>query len=360
MNSLHKSSTMLGALVIAAATAFALPANAQQNYFQGKTINVIVPSGGGSGLDVMARTVVNSWKKHIPGSPTVVIKNQPSGRGGGTLNFVYEKGKPDGLTISWGPLGFVEVVNKKKGTRHVPEKMGYVGGFNNPRFVFVRSDIAPGVKKPADIVKPSKVFATGGRVPGSVPDLLANLTLELIGAKNRFISGYRGGSKIMKAVLANEIQGGAGSFPLYVRLGPSIKQGKVVPLWYHPTFKDDGTPIKIGAMPDVPAFTDVYREVHGKMPSGPAYETYKWFMNNMVSVSFALVTAPNTPDSILADLRTGFTKMVADPAFAASQKKQGVALEAISTEDGLKVLANYRNVPPAVKTELARLGKKGS
>ncbi len=66
---LHHATNLIASSVFAAA--FLLggqPAGAQQ-FFKGKTISVIVPSGGGSGLDTMARTVVDSWRLISPDRP---------------------------------------------------------------------------------------------------------------------------------------------------------------------------------------------------------------------------------------------------------------------------------------------------
>ena len=69
------------------------------------------------------------------------------------------------MTISWGSWGPVGVIDKKKGARHVPGKMGLVGGFYNPGFAWVRSDLDPAFKSSADIGKVKKKSPMAGASP---------------------------------------------------------------------------------------------------------------------------------------------------------------------------------------------------
>ena len=73
-------------------------------FYQGKTITVVVPSGAGGGLTRSARLFIKFMSSHIAGSPKMVIKNIPGGVKG--HNFIAEKARPDGKTILWGPMFF--------------------------------------------------------------------------------------------------------------------------------------------------------------------------------------------------------------------------------------------------------------
>ena len=57
-----------------------VPAQAQdEHYFDGKTITVYVGRTPGSGADLSVRIFVEFWKQHIPGNPTMVVRNVPGG-----------------------------------------------------------------------------------------------------------------------------------------------------------------------------------------------------------------------------------------------------------------------------------------
>ena len=68
----------LVAAAVAAIGVFTGSALAEVN-FAGKTVNVIVPYTEGGGTDLYARLFVPYLRKHLPGTPNVVIRNMPGG-----------------------------------------------------------------------------------------------------------------------------------------------------------------------------------------------------------------------------------------------------------------------------------------
>ena len=68
--------------VVGAVLALLQPAQAQEDYFKDKTVRIIVGSAPGGGYDAYARVVGDHLRKHLPGSPQIVIQNMP---GAGSL-----------------------------------------------------------------------------------------------------------------------------------------------------------------------------------------------------------------------------------------------------------------------------------
>ncbi len=87
----HRFSTLLaaGAATLAAA-AMAMPVQSAE-FYAGKTVTVISPVPGGSGLDRLTRAFVRHWPQYIPGKPKVIVKNMPGGGFVKALNFTYER-----------------------------------------------------------------------------------------------------------------------------------------------------------------------------------------------------------------------------------------------------------------------------
>jgi tripartite-type tricarboxylate transporter receptor subunit TctC len=69
------------------------------DFFTGKQITLIVPSGVGGGYDLYGRFLARFLGKHIPGNPTIVVKNMPAAGGIGAANHLYSIAAPDGLTM---------------------------------------------------------------------------------------------------------------------------------------------------------------------------------------------------------------------------------------------------------------------
>jgi tripartite-type tricarboxylate transporter receptor subunit TctC len=70
---------LMSALVIAA-PAFA------QDFYKGKTINILAGFSPGGGYDINARVLSRHMGRHIPGNPAIVVQNMP---GAGSLNAVH-------------------------------------------------------------------------------------------------------------------------------------------------------------------------------------------------------------------------------------------------------------------------------
>src|SRR3989338_1263509 len=74
------------------------PLLAQESFYKGKTIRIVVGFSPGGGYDTYARAIARHMGKHVPGNPTVIVENMT---GAGSLisaNHVYKVAKPDGLT----------------------------------------------------------------------------------------------------------------------------------------------------------------------------------------------------------------------------------------------------------------------
>src|SRR6478672_9257135 len=93
--------TRCGFLLSAALAALGVQsrASAQQNFFEGKTVKIIVGFPPGGGYDLYARAFARFLPNHIAGKPSVVVVNMP---GAGSLvatNYLYNLAPKDGTEI---------------------------------------------------------------------------------------------------------------------------------------------------------------------------------------------------------------------------------------------------------------------
>jgi len=101
---------------------------AQAPFYQDKTINVILGGPPAGSADLRTRGVINVWRKHIPGNPTIVMQYMGAGGGRQAANHVYGVAKPDGLTV--GSMGAALVTNAVLGATGVQydiDKLIYLG-----------------------------------------------------------------------------------------------------------------------------------------------------------------------------------------------------------------------------------------
>ncbi len=337
----------------------AAPANAQ--YYKGKTVNFLIPVPGGSGLDLIARNFSNHFAKHIPGNPQIVPRNMPGGGGVKSLNFLYDKGRPDGLTINLGPWNAAGVITGRPGIRFDPQKLEFIGASHMPQTTIMRTDFGPGMKTSADIVKTGK-FKIAGRSADRALDLVGNLALDIIGAKYIYIPGFRGMAKIKPAIMRKEVQAGHSGFVGYNRFFKDtlIKEGKALALWYQSDFDAQGNPVNNPTVIGFKSFHDVYKQVHGKLPSGPKWEAYKWYRTVEAQMTLSIFAAPGSPKEAVDALRKGYYATAEDPAFIKSSTRlTGIKASFTPLKTGLHVLKTFKNVSPELKAVFKEMGEKG-
>src|SRR5947209_545619 len=78
----------------------ASPALAQENFYAGKTMTMLVPSAAGAGYDFTARLVARHMTRQIPGNPVFVVRNMPGGGGITMSNHLYNVAVRDGTVMA--------------------------------------------------------------------------------------------------------------------------------------------------------------------------------------------------------------------------------------------------------------------
>lgn len=339
-----------GFAVLAAGALTAMPVNAQ--YFKGKTITVLVGYSAGGGADTQSRLLTPYLAKHVPGNPRMIVKNMTGGGGTKSQNFLYERAKKDGLTIGYSPASAQDQLLDRKGVRYDYSKISIIGAMvGAPVMVYARKDVVPGgMTKPEDIVR-AKGLKVGGRRGSSWLDMFARGSMDTLGLKYTYVPGYRGGARVSAGVRRGETNmAGNGLDSWIARFAPSMAgpDGTSMPLWYFQFRKADGTPIK-SVTGGLRSFESVYRGIHGKPPSGPFWEKFKYLISLRSAVTHLYMGPPGLNKQALADLRTGFDKMIKDPEAIAAQKKvlRNVYVP-VSRDGAAEAFQSLSKVDPAV------------
>jgi tripartite-type tricarboxylate transporter receptor subunit TctC len=115
---------------------------AQANFYQGKTITLVVSSTAGGGYDLWARLTAQHIVKHIPGNPAIVVQNMP---GAGNIigaNYVYGVAKPDGLTLgAVNPALYFDQLVGRSEVKFDWAKFNWIGSpVQSEHLLYMRSD----------------------------------------------------------------------------------------------------------------------------------------------------------------------------------------------------------------------------
>ena len=68
-------------------------------FYKGRTVEVLAGSEPGSGYDGYARMMARHIGKHIPGDPTVIVRNMPAASGLAEANFLFNQAARDGTVF---------------------------------------------------------------------------------------------------------------------------------------------------------------------------------------------------------------------------------------------------------------------
>jgi tripartite-type tricarboxylate transporter receptor subunit TctC len=299
-------------------TAQACAADAESNFFDGRTITYIVSTDPGGGYDTYGRLLAGHLQKYIPGA-RILVRNVP---GAGQIigaNTIYAS-RPDGLTFGIFNTGMIYgQLLSLEGIRFDLREMSWIGslaGEGRALMVSTRS----GIEDISDMqTSPSEILMASAGL-GSSSYVETKILQSALGLNVRIVSGMLGGDTHL-SMLRGEIAGtlnAASSHDDFVSRG----DGK-----YILSISGGESPL-----PGVPQARELVSDL-GRLTVGP----------------------PNIPQERLAFLRDAFARAARDAELLAQAQALNVP---ISPTGGAEVETKIRAVldqPPELIEELTRV-----
>src|SRR3954454_16833278 len=84
--------------IAAALLLCASAARADELFYAGKQLTILVGAGPGGGYDLQARIAARHLSRHIPGNPTIIVQNIPSRIA--AANVIFSTAMKHGTTIA--------------------------------------------------------------------------------------------------------------------------------------------------------------------------------------------------------------------------------------------------------------------
>ncbi len=346
------------AAVMIATSLLAVQDARAEDFYEGKTVFVYVGRPPGSGADLAVRSFVRFWQKHIPGQPTMVVKNVPGGGGSRVWNLAWDKKKIGAVEIFFSPVSGMAIIVKQKGLRADLAKMPLLGALMSPNMTFARTDRLDSAEDLPNV----KGLRFGGQAPAHRFSILGRLTLDILGVEYRNVAGFRGSSDVFNAVRRKEvdIQTAPLNFYRFTVEPNAVASGDVIPLWFNPVVNQRGEIVPLPAAGDIPSFIDFYESVNGKPPAGELFEMYKWLLPNVNGIVYAAFMPPDSPELALQILRDSFASVTEDADYRAEERKMfGFNLPVVSSKEGTEIIDNMANAPEHVREFLQQYIKKG-
>jgi hypothetical protein len=300
------------------ALASAPQARADEPFYKGKRLSLIINFAAGGPTDIEGRLLAKHLGKHIEGHPGIIVQNMDGAGGMIGAGFLGEVAPKDGTVLGYFTGSAWRYANNPERFRVDFRSYEFVAYQPGTSIAYMRTDVPPGIKEPADIVKAKGVVA-GGLGAENSKDLLLRLGLDMLGVPYKYVTSYRGSQAARLALQQNEINVYAESPPSYrAVVAPSlVKEGLAIGLWYdanqgaelgHPSRQVEGLPIV--------SFPELYRRIKGDMPSGQLWDAYRTILTINGAMQRQIVLPPGAPPAAVAALRAAVLELNDDKEHA--------------------------------------------
>ena len=317
---------------------------AQANFYEGKTVRVIVGLAAGGGYDLYARTLARHLGKHIAGNPAVVVDNMTGAGSIIAANYLYKIAKPDGLTIGHylGGIALQQLLGKS-GIEFDARRFRYIGVPAQDNFII-------GVHKSTGITDVNAWIASkqmvkfGGIGPGAGSDDIPKILAATIHLPAQVVSGYKGTADTRLAFNNGEVQATSNAWEstkstwknelnsgmLNVVLQANLKS--------HPELKN------------IPVSYEMAKTDEAKILMATVLRA------NSPTVR-PFMAPPGTPDERLQILRKAFMAAMTDPDLLAESKKANLDINPLDGADLEQNVKEIFKVEPRLIAKLKEILK---
>ncbi len=320
--------------------ALALPAQADEvsDFYRGKTISIYVSFPPGGGYDIYARLIAPHFTRHIPGNPSIVIRNMEGGSGVRAASYISNATQQDGTSLG------VFLDNLTLG-----KVLGGPGDFDPVKLQWIGRMVSTATislvwhTAPAQTVEEAKktelIMAVGSASNSSAFIPLA--LNDLIGTKFKLIRGYTGSGPMGLAMEQGEAHAiGAISWESLSTTKRYWLDEKKTKYLFTLSAR------RLKALPEVPGLLDFAKDekterILGLLGSGP-------------DIGRAIVAEPGAPAARVAALRKAFAATMEDPAYLEDLKKRNLEHEPLSGEELQKINERAAATPKDLTVQAKR------
>lgn len=325
-----------GAAAVCATSAPSASAQTVEQFYKGKSIDLIIGYPPGGSNDVFARFVARHMGKHIPGNPNFVVRNMP---GGGSLlaaNHIYNVAPKDGTILGiCAPTIPLDQKLGNQAAKYDAAKFNWIGRVStsvNPLMIW---STQPFTSWKDALTKEITLSATG---VGSTVSVYPAVFNNVMKTKFKLVMGYKGSGESMLAMERGEVAGHATAFEAVKTQHPNWIPDKKIrillqfALSRHPEMAEVPTAIEVADTEEQKA---ILRAVY-----------------NATEIGKPFMTTPGVPADRLAAMRQAFDLMVKDPEFVAEFKKANVDLIPASGLQVQKLVEDLMNMSPELTAKV--------
>jgi tripartite-type tricarboxylate transporter receptor subunit TctC len=321
---------------------------AQSDFYKGKTITVYIGTTPGALYDQWGRILAQHMGKHIPGKPDMIVQNMPGAGHMIAANYVYNKTKPDGLSLigSIVPTLYFDQLVGRKEAQYDWAKFVWIGSpVQGESQMYMRADTP--YKTIEDVRGAKEPPRCGAQGTSDSAYYLPKLFEETIGTKFNLVQGYPGGPEIDLAVERGEIHCRAFTIEAFMSREP-----------YH-TWRKKGFVRNIiqtgkkrdAKLPETPTLWELMDRYKTPEPS----RRLATLMLASGQLGRPMMGTPGIPADRIKILRDAFNTTMKDPEFLADIDKRQFDLDPVPGEELEKTVKDVMSQPPDIIARMKKL-----
>jgi len=306
--------------------------------YKDKTLTIIVGYSPGGSFDLYARVLARYIGRYLPGNPTRIVENMTGAGGIIAANHLYNRVKPDGLTIgAWASPLVLQHIMGNDAAQFDGRKFGYLGIPSEYDTVCTFNQKS-GITKIDDWVnakRPQKISTIGpGTSTSDIPKLLKaalNLPMDVI-------DGYKGGADARLAVESGEVDGYCGSWGTVETVWRGAYDSKkIVPVLQatlkpNPKYKQIPVAMSLAKTEEARELLKIADDVHG--------------------AQFPFSVPPGMAKDRLELLQRAFLQSFKDPDLIAEAKRSQLDIGPVDGPTITKTLSGLYDLKPATVAKL--------
>jgi tripartite-type tricarboxylate transporter receptor subunit TctC len=323
----------LPCLAAAALLAGVAPSGAA-DFYEGKTVTLVVGFSSGGGYDQYARMLARHLGDHIPGRPTVIVQNMPGAGSLTAVKYLDINAPVDGTVIAIFNNGLlVQSVT-------IPDKVdvtftnyAWLGSIT-PDYRVCYAWAATGVQSWDDMMK-RKQFVLGSTGKGSGNYINGAILRQVFHAPVKQILGFPGSAEQRLAIERGELDGDCGSWTSIPV--DWVRDHKINPF------------VRFSAQR--PAYIPESARYVGDFAKTPDQKELVELLSSGDQIGRPFILSKRVPADRLAILRTAFDATMKDAGFLADAKKQNLTVDPMTGQDAEKIVAKIAKAPPKLVAE---------
>jgi tripartite-type tricarboxylate transporter receptor subunit TctC len=329
------------ATIVAIAAPCRGAAAAEENFYKGKDIHLVISTAPGGVYDTFGRLIARFLPAHLPGRPTIIVHNMPGASGLKATNYLYNNAPRDGTVIAGVHNGIPTAPFEEPKQAHFDvDKLSWIGSISEDPFVGYVWHTAP-VETFEDAKRIELVM--GNSSINSMGAKMAILSNAVFGTRFKLVVGYQDASQVKLALEKGEVQGTfANSWGDLKTQQPDWIRDRKVRIIIQDGYRRDPD------LPDVPLIIDQARTQADRQALDLMLERQRF--------ARPYLAPPGVPAERLKQLRRAFDATMRDPGFVAGAQAARLAVDHPMTGEELtQEVARLAATPPAVMERLAKL-----